>query len=460
MNIFKKQIVVLVISLLIFSGCKNEPDAAFNVSKTVAFVNDTIFFTNQSTGADHFYWNFNDSSSSNENSPCHVYKTAGEYVVTLIAFNKKGNKSESYSQIVSVGNSPGCVFTFSPQFPKPGEEVIFLANSTENTTSWFWEFGDGTTSVEKNPHHTFNNENEYLVSLTVKNLFNTYKQADSIIVTNNPPVLPLAKFSYKILPNFTVDFTDASSGEPTRWFWDFGDGKTSELKNPSHKYQNSGVYKVNLRVFNLKGSSQTSQTVNFSGIFPEAKFIYSDGIDNIVYFKDKSFGDPFYWDWDFGDGNTSTLQDPVHQYSQIATYIVSLKVTNSAGTSMITEQVTVANQHFEFLIGNYNILDEGLGVYYSYSDQITPTAKEPNKFFTSRFGNYENANVYFLTSGTTVTVPSQTLVCGSPPNQIEHTFSGTGYFKKTGDAVTIIIEYQDSSALGNNNRTATYTKIR
>ncbi|MCP3979095.1 MAG: PKD domain-containing protein [bacterium] len=139
-----------------------------------------------------------------------------------------------------------------------------------------------------------------------------------------------------------VTFTDLSTGVPTSWDWDFGDGGTSTLQNPTHIYQASGTYTVSLTVGNAYGSDTVTKTdfVLVDVIPPVADFAASvtAGLAPLdVDFTDQSTGGvPSSWLWDFGDGATSTLQNPSHTYTASGFHAVSLTVTNPYGSDTLT----------------------------------------------------------------------------------------------------------------------------
>ncbi len=153
---------------------------------------------------------------------------------------------------------------------------------------------------------------------------------------------PSANFSSTLRSGqvpLTVDFTDESTGGPVSWLWDFGDGDTSSLKNPSHTYTEVGTYSVLLQVSNSYGSSSLTRSdyivVISGGVSPSAEFfsMVRTGTPPLtVQYTDESTGDPVSWLWDFGDGETSSLQNPEHVYSDVGSYTVSLSATNSKGT--------------------------------------------------------------------------------------------------------------------------------
>jgi PKD repeat protein len=154
----------------------------------------------------------------------------------------------------------------------------------------------------------------------------------------NTPAPPLADFTGKPLagPNpLIVHFTDQSSGIPTAWDWNFGDGATSSDQNPVHTYSTPGTYTVSLTVANNFGSDKkTRNAMISSGLTPVAAFSGSPRDGNApleVQFTDISAGQPVAWSWDFGDGTTSTLQNPTHVYSNGGSYSVSLTVASQFG---------------------------------------------------------------------------------------------------------------------------------
>ncbi len=322
-----------------------------------------------------------------------------------------------------------------------------------------WDFGDGTTSTEEHPYHVFPAEKPYKITLAVSNKYSTFKQTDTIHVLNNTPVMPTAKFTFNFALSLNVIFNDQSTGGPTIWMWNFGDGTTSTLQNPIHKYAHGGYYYVTLRVFNMAGSHQLIQIVNVPSALPVASFTYSETENYTIHFQDRSTNSPILWEWNFGDGASDTVQNPIHQYSSVGNYNVTFKVTNNAGFHKIIQTIYVANNDYSFLVGNYNVVDDDGSSTINYTDQITPTTGVPNKFYTTKFGNLLNASVFFTVSGTTITIPTQTINCGTPPNNIDHTFYGDGYFVVNNEAVNIFIDYYDSSSLGVFKHTAKYNKL-
>lgn len=161
---------------------------------------------------------------------------------------------------------PTAAFTF--EVDDETLTVTFTDLSGGDPTGWLWDFGDGSTvSTEQNPVHTYDAAGEYTVTLTASNGGGT----DSIQQTVSVGVAPEASFTFQVGGSVSppppcdlglyVRFTDTSTGNPTAWSWDFGDGDSSTEQSPDHCYDSAGMRTVTLTVSNAQGSDSTSQVV-------------------------------------------------------------------------------------------------------------------------------------------------------------------------------------------------------
>lgn len=151
-------------------------------------------------------------------------------------------------------------------------------------------------------------------------------------------VPPVAGFDYTDQGNSTFQFTDASYDDITSWAWDFGDGASSTMQNPTHTYAMAGDYTVCLTVTNPNGTDQLCRPLSITAP-PQAAFTFTDQFDGLVNFTDASANGPDTWLWDFADGNTSTEQNPSHTFAAPGAYNVCLTVSNAAGSNMTCQMV-------------------------------------------------------------------------------------------------------------------------
>ena len=304
----------------------------------------TVNFTDLSSGkSTKWQWNFGDGGTSTQKNPSHTYQNAGYYTVTLTVSNPYDSDTETKTNYIYVTEScvsPVANFTGTPREGCASLTVNFTDQSTNNPTSWSWSFGDGGTSTQRNPSHTYTNPGAYTVSLTVTNSCGSDTETKTNYITVLPePIADFVGTPTKGDAPLTVQFTDNSTGNPTSWSWGFGDGGTSTQRNPSHPYTNPGKYTVSLTVTNDCGSDTETKTdyieVTEAGQSPVADFEGNptQGCAPLtVQFTDQSTGEPTSWSWTFGDGGTSTAQNPSHTYNNPGKYTVSLTASNQFGS--------------------------------------------------------------------------------------------------------------------------------
>ena len=127
------------------------------------------------------------------------------------------------------------------------------------------------------------------------------------------------------------NFTDLSSNSPTSWAWDFGDGNTSTLQNPTHTYAAPGFYTACVEVTKAGCNSETiCAQFTLTCPAPTSTFLPSGSQQTITFTNQSQLSTS--WMWDFGDGSGSTLQNPVHTYAAAGTYTVCLTAINSLRT--------------------------------------------------------------------------------------------------------------------------------
>ena len=327
--------------------CCIPPIAVFEANPSSGYAPLDVKFTDLSSGTpESWSWEFGDGGTSTEQNPLHTYTTVGNYTVNLTVQNNCGTNTTS-GTIVALCLEPVADFSANRTSGKVPLSVQFTDSSQNNVTSWSWQFGDGGTSTKQNPVHTYTAPGTYTVNLTVMNNCGSGTASKPMYITAEPCPLPVADFSANRTSGkvpLSVQFTDSSQNNVTSWSWQFGDGTTSIEQNPVHTYTVAGDYTVTLTVTNECGCDSASKqefitaepcpppVADFSANRTSGKAPLS------VQFTDLSTNDPDTWLWQFGDGDTSTEQDPVHTYTTPGTYTVNLTVTNECGCDSASKQ--------------------------------------------------------------------------------------------------------------------------
>jgi PKD repeat protein len=344
------------------NGCQNvinqiieilpTPSADFSVDNQC--VNSTLHFNDQSYSfgsvVTSWNWSFGDGNFSTDPNPLHSYSQPGNYWVTLWVSNLQGCIADT-GKFVSVYPLP--IADFDYLLPTCENDTVWFYDMSSSVgsspiTQWLWDFGDGVTSILKNPGHKFTHGN-HNVSLKITNSNGCEKTISKIIGIADKPN---AIFTHEMSSCEIVQFFDLSNtltGQISFWIWNFGDpysggNNFSYQQNPQHSYYFSGNYEVQLIVFNAHGCSDTiSHEILIQK--PTADFTFSDACeDTIVHFTDLSISPDYQiiqWEWEFGDGNVSIAQNPLHIYDLAGIYIVNLKVMNSIGCSSTFSEVII-----------------------------------------------------------------------------------------------------------------------
>ncbi|MBX2951595.1 MAG: PQQ-binding-like beta-propeller repeat protein [Leadbetterella sp.] len=230
-------------------------------------------------------------------------------------------------------NPPVAKFSF-----EAGEKgVVKFTSTSEFAEEHTWEFGNGKTSAEKHPTHTFEKNGEYRVTLTAKNRHGSHAASETLIISDMHP--PMADFTFEIKGRGVVEFKSTSS-YAKEYVWDFGNGKTSLVPNPTHTYENDGQYNVKLTVKNEHGTDTKTRQVALTHVnLPHADFTFVTDKGKVTFTNTSHFSESYLWN--FGDGKTSTEQNPVHFYTENRNYTVKLTAKSSIGEHAMEKTVTV-----------------------------------------------------------------------------------------------------------------------
>ncbi len=295
-------------------------------------------------------WNFGDGITSTVQHPNHTYTATGIYTVSLFVSGPGGMDHVTHTHFITVTAIPPTArFTGAPLTGIVPLTVVFTNTSDVGQTdslSYVWDFGDGMTSTQQHPTHTYTTPGAYTVSLSASGPSGTDKMTRARYITVLEPT-PKAAFTGAPLTGIaplTVVFTNTSDVGQTdslSYVWDFGDGVTGTAQHPTHSYTQTGVFTVHLTVFGLGGYDTETKTdyIHVSESVPVANYTATptEGAAPLnVRFTDTSEGTITVWLWDFGDGVTSTVQHSTHLYASVGIYTVTLTTTGPGGTDTLT----------------------------------------------------------------------------------------------------------------------------
>lgn len=243
-----------------------------NVSDAIIVMSASAAYVDAWGGAD----NFTVLSLSHEGVVSHL-ETTYTYADGIYTFTALSPDGFSFKALVAfaLNEGPAAKFSATPVEGPAPLMVQFYDYSDGYPETWAWNFGDGTTSTEQNPVHTYAAAGVYDVALTITNPVgtDTAEEAGYITVTNPMTVDFSASQNTGYAP-LTVTFTDRTTSSPTAWLWDFGDGATSTKQHPVHTYERAGAYAVSLTATNAYGSI-TEEKVRFVIVT-----IHTDGGDS------------------------------------------------------------------------------------------------------------------------------------------------------------------------------------
>ena len=240
-----------------------------------------------------------------------------------------------------------------------GLELQFYGNESwdedGSIVSYTWDFGDGEFAYVDNPTHIFNQNGTYEVKLTVCDNNDLCDSMVLSIFVNKPPiaVVEISKLTIMLGEIISFDASDSYDidGEVEFYYWNFDDGYTSSQALAEHEYRNSGIYNVSLKIIDdLNDITTIYYTIEVINKLPIVSFEVNPESGNTLVsfqFNDLSYdddGEIEQWNWDFGDGSTSDLQNPSHQFDLPGTYSITLSVTDDQdGTNLTIIEMEVTN---------------------------------------------------------------------------------------------------------------------
>ncbi len=300
-----------------------------------------------------YKWHFGTGDNSTQKAPLYFYENFGNYDVMLVAnhygcidsLNKKLYiKINPVVPNFTVNKDTACL-----------NEVLSFNNTSTGATNYFWDFGDGNTSNQISPTHSYSSYGNFQVTLyayfddictetVTKTIHIQYVEAKFTVDTNYSCSIP-----------FLVNYIDMSTNA-TQWNWAFGDKKTSSSQNPSNSFTKAGNFYDTLFVTSKFGCKDfyrydTGVVVNTpTAFFHPNTFNFSNElsgcIPHTVNFRDKStynstIDNIVSWKWDLGDGTTSTEINPSHTYTVVGGYPIQLEIETQLGCKSMYNKASV-----------------------------------------------------------------------------------------------------------------------
>ncbi len=460
-----------------------------------------ITFTDSSIGADSWFWTFGDGGTSTEQHPTHFYSEPGQYAVNLEVYNEESGCTDDLGSGLIIQH-PMASFTVDPMevCMSGNEAIVSITNTSTDAVDFIW-YAPGVFVIKENaedihPDLRFTSPGIYtgmtLTAIDAAGCEDVFVFEDTITVSN-----VTSSFTYELIDfdcGQVFQFNDTSVAEFTEiisWEWDFGDGVTSTEQNPTHMYPQGGNYEPTLTVTTASGCVHTKVCPN--PLHVEAPFVAFDVDENICLgdvssFTNNSIASEFItWEWDFGDGNTSTEWSPNHTYNSGGTYKACFTATNAdacSGMSCINisvEEISIDFTADEFtatcnphVVQFSNLSENAVSWTWDFGDNSgLSTLQNPTHTFINS-GNFEICLTVESPSGCTETLCKENYIqIGGPVGEITYDPGNEGCtdftvdFNMTGTNIhSYVLDFGDGATESDNNVSAnnfsfehTYTEI-
>ena len=301
------------------------PSAEFTMEVDSEFVPVTVRFSGPPDPKITYYsWNFGDGNTSAEKDPAHTFRTAGEYGISLTVGSPSGSSSFGRKLSVRQRAAPVARFESSPNAGEAPLQVQFFNNTSGEVTAYRWNFGDGTSSAEREPQHTYVDAGAFDVELVADGPGGQSRYARQIVVAEaqalataaiEEPPAPVASFNAEPQSGaapLAVNFTNTSTDADIATDWDFdGDGQLdSTERDPTTVFDLPGTYTVRLTASGKSGTDTASAEIIVYPPAPAAAFSVSEtsgAAPLTVAFVNETVGDDIFYEWDFQGGRLRRL---------------------------------------------------------------------------------------------------------------------------------------------------------
>ena len=332
---------MIIEDLIVVEG----PTGEFSFGPAAGCPGTEVFFEGESSNSIDYEWVFGDGNTGFGQTVSHLYGESGSYVPILVMEDSLGCRVFQVSpDTISIYPLPEAQFTADRIIVCDSGIVTFIDQSTSerSISSWWWDFGDGSTSTDQFPQHFYNEIGTHDVTLVVTHdlgCSDTLVFEGFITVSPSPHIWIVQPDTIGCLPHqMSLHGNLSTHPHPMQsWNWDFGwGGATAQGQSTSFLYSQAGTYTLSLTGTDALGCSDIFETEVLVQPLPQPDFQVSDTVGcapSSIQFSDHSSPDIVAWLWNFGDGMTSTLQSPAHTYENNGHYSISLKVWDQYGCS-------------------------------------------------------------------------------------------------------------------------------
>ncbi|MHB8587055.1 MAG: PKD domain-containing protein, partial [Thermoplasmatota archaeon] len=330
------------------------PIASFSVSSHSAKKGVMLNFTDRSADPDGsvvaWVWSFGDGQSGTNRNPAHAFASFGNFTVRLTVIDNNGSTGTTTGHVLISDVPPVAAFTYT-YTNATNVTVVHFQDASHDVdgavANWSWNFGDSSLSWDRSPNHTYTNPGLYRVTLSVRDDGGVAGTLSEVVrIADEPIAVAFTASTLAALSQTNVTFTDKSvdpDGSFRAWQWSFGDGTNSSAQNPVHAFAHPGTYNVTLWATDSSGDAgAANQPIVILDRPPSVNFstaVIGPTSDRKVSFTDRSFdldGTVVSWSWAFGDGSSSTEQNPTHVFAAMGSFFVTLTIIDDSGSTNTT----------------------------------------------------------------------------------------------------------------------------
>jgi PKD repeat protein len=333
------------------------PSAEFDISSNEGCEPLEVIFTNQSTDADYYQWNFKDGAETTQENAEHTF-TSGDYEISLIAESEAGCL-DSTSMEISVHSTPNAAFDLAEKIGCTTPFIVEVSNNTEDKelNSYTWNFDNGTISNQTDPEaESYSDYGQYTISLKAENKYLCVDSCSQELSIYETPIPDLEILSTTSCEGEIIEFEDKSENSITS-YWEFSDGFTTEGKTASHIFSDYGQYDLFLKSVGEGNCADSIYLENAVQVYPipYADFSWEnintppDGVEieegttppnnGSIQFTNLSSEAEDDWiieqwytyKWDFDDLSSSLEENPLHEYTNNGDFYVTLTTESAYG---------------------------------------------------------------------------------------------------------------------------------